>query len=166
MSAAQPRALTGRHVLFAILGFFVAVISVNVVFIVMAVRTFPGEDVRRSYLQGLQYNATLAERREQAALGWRVNAAFRVGEQGEQLEVTLRDAQGVPIGDALVEGELRRPTTAEHDQALVFASAGEGRYRAPVSDVDDGVWRLRARATTGQDRVFDFEAELTWPPSR
>ena len=33
--------------------------------------TFSGEDERKSYLQGLTFNRTLAQRAEQARLGWR-----------------------------------------------------------------------------------------------
>ena len=60
----------GWHVLVLIVLFFSVTIGVNATFITLAMRTHPGEDVPRSYYQGLNYNETLARRHEQAELGW------------------------------------------------------------------------------------------------
>ena len=62
--------LKGWHVLVMILIFFGITIGVNATFITMALRTHPGEDVPRSYMQGLEYNETLENRRIQSELGW------------------------------------------------------------------------------------------------
>ena len=43
---------------------FGVTIGVNATFITLAMRTHPGEDVPRSYYQGLNFNDTLAQRRE------------------------------------------------------------------------------------------------------
>lgn len=163
-NASRPKApkgeLTGRHVLMMVIAFFGVIIAANVVFITQAVRTFPGEDVRRSYVQGLNYNETLADREAQAALGWRAAAALRRDDQGAALiEVLLIDRDGRPIEDAALEGALRRPVEARDDQALVFTPQGEGRYVAAVADLAPGQWDLRARAARGVNH-FDLEARL------
>ncbi len=62
--------ITGWHVLAGMILFFSTIIAVNAVFISLAVQSFPGEDQRRSYVQGLEYNDVIAQRRAQAALGW------------------------------------------------------------------------------------------------
>lgn len=156
-----PYRVRGWHVLAAILAFFGAVIAVNAAFIVAAVGTFPGEDEQRSYLQGLHFNETLAERRAQTALGWRAAAGFAAG----GVEVSLRDANGAPIEGATIEAALQRPTQAALDRPLTFTSVGAGRYVAPVDSLEAGRWRLRAHAAHG-DEALDFQAELTWPASR
>ena len=153
--------IRGWHVLAAVLAFFGAVIAVNAAFVVVAVGSFPGEDVRRSYLQGLRFNDTLAERRAQSALGWRAEAGFGAG----GVEVSLRDANGVPIEGATIEATLQRPTQAALDRPLTFTSVGAGRYVAPVEALETGRWRLRAQAER-DDGALDFEAELTWTASR
>lgn len=153
--------LKGWHVLAGVLCFFGAVIAVNVVFMMAAFRTFPGEDVRRSYTQGLQYNETLAARRAQAALGWRVEAALAQGDGGAALELTLRDGAGAPLDGAVLAGALQWPTDARWDQEIAFTPLGAGRYRAELGALHDGRWRLRARAERGAD-ALDFESELTW----
>jgi nitrogen fixation protein FixH len=154
--------LRGWHVLAALLAFFGLVIAVNVAFAVVATRSFPGEDVPRSYLQGLQYNDTLAERRTQAALGWSAAAALRGDETGAFVEVTLRTSEGAAVDGAALTGDLQWPTNARFDRALAFESVGAGRYVARLGALPDGRWRLRARAENA-DGALDFESELAWP---
>jgi nitrogen fixation protein FixH len=165
-TAAKSFEIRGVHVLWAMLAFFGAIIAVNVAFAVIAVRSFPGEDVRRSYLQGLQYNETLAQRRVQAQLGWMVSAGFRAAADRPVLELRLTDAAGAPLEGVRVSGDLQWPTDARFDRALTFEPAGDGRYRAAIDDLNPGRWRLRARADGGAARALDFEAELTWQASQ
>jgi nitrogen fixation protein FixH len=158
--------IRGRHVLIAMLAFFGAVIAVNVTFVVFAVQSFPGEDVRRSYLQGLNYNDTLAQRRSEAALDWSASATLIEQDGAPAVEIDLRDRQSAPIDGLTVTGELRWPTTAEFDHTLTFEPRGAGRYIARVPDLRAGRWILRGRGEQSSDRALDFEAELTWPSSR
>jgi nitrogen fixation protein FixH len=154
--------IRGWHVLATLLGFFAVIIAVNVVFAVAAVRTFPGEDVRRSYLQGLRYNDVLARRESQASLGWTATATLLPSGSAGVVEITLADAAGHPLDGATVTGALQRPTDARLDRPLVFEAAGAGRYRAIVNDAPPGRWRLRAQAQRGAP--FEFEADLQWSP--
>jgi nitrogen fixation protein FixH len=154
--------IRGWHVLAALLAFFAAIIAVNVSFAIVAVRSFPGEDVRRSYLQGLNYNDTLAERRAQAELGWRAGAELKQDADGALVEVNLASRDGAPLGELTLAGELRRPTDARFDRALAFEQIAPGRFVARLQQLPVGVWRLRARAEAGTG-ALDFEADLTWP---
>lgn len=156
----------GWHVLAALLGFFAIIIAVNVGFAVIAVRSFPGEDVRRSYLQGLAYNDTLAARRAQAALGWTASVGIEGDGADASILVELRSRDGQPIESANVVGELRWPTDSRRDRALTFERVGEGRYRALVGALPRGRWQLRANASDASGGALDFESELTWPISR
>lgn len=158
--------IRGWHVLASMLLFFGAIIAVNVVFAVIAVRSFPGEDVSRSYLQGLQYNNTLADRRAQAAFGWQAGVELLPRDGEAVLQVTLNQRDGAPINAAILSGELQWPTQARFDRTLSFTAIGHGRYEARLGALESGRWRLRAHAQ-GQDAgALDFEAELTWPASR
>lgn len=158
----RPFEVRGWHVLAMLLAFFALVIAVNVAFAVLALRSFPGEDVRRSYLQGLQYNDTLAERRAQAALGWRIE----VGQRAGALEVFANNRNGEPLDRLTVQGELQRRADARFDRSLTFEHVGAGRYVARVEDLAPGAWRLRARAEDGQGEALDFESELIWAKQR
>ena len=160
---AKPFELRGWHVLAMLLLFFGAIIGVNVAFAVAAVSTFPGEDVQRSYIQGLHYNQTLAERRAQAQLGWRAGAELTGGPADAQVVVTLHDRAGAPLDSAQVTGELERPTDSRFDHPLRFVRTGPGAYTADATRLLPGRWRLRARATSGAE-ALDFESELQWRP--
>jgi nitrogen fixation protein FixH len=159
----KPFELKGGHVLALVLGFFATIIGVNVTFIVLAVGSFPGEDVRRSYLQGLQYNQTIAERREQAALGWSAYAAIIGPPDGAQVQLTLTERDGTPLEGATVTGELRRPVDDEFDALLTFEDRGAGLYVASASGLQPGAWLMRAGIARGEQR-FDVERRFSWTP--
>lgn len=152
--------LRGWHVLALLLAFFSAVVVVNVAFAVFAAQSFPGEDVRRSYLQGLAYNDTLADRRKQAALGWRAGASF----EGETIRIRIVDSTGAGVPGLSLEGALRRPLDARMDVPLAFADRGDGDYVAQFQGLPAGAWELRARTRGGVE--FSLAKRLTWPPSQ
>jgi len=152
--------LRGWHVLAMLLTFFGVVIGVDVAFSVLALRTFPGEDIRNSYVQGNHYNETLAERAKQTALGWTAEASLVSGKGGAIVTLRLRDAKGEPLKGATVTGRLRRPATTMADRTLVFSSTGGGTYIAPAGDLQAGAWDLAVRATRGS-ATFDIGARLT-----
>ncbi len=154
--------LRGWHVLVSLLMFFGVIIAVNVLFAFAAVGTFPGEDVPHSYLQGLDYNQTLAERRAQAASGWRAIAALRPSADGALLEVDLRTRDGAGLANARIDAQMRWPADARRDRSLTFLPLGGGRYVARLGVLAPGDWQVRAHAVRGRE-ALDFEADLTWP---
>ena len=158
MNASAAKGLKGRHVLFTLFGFFGVIFTVNAIFLTYALRTFPGESMKKSYLQGLHYNELLLERAEQAALGWRAELIEANGEG--VIEVRLTDAAGAPLKGLTVNGELRRIVHARDDRALAFASMGEGRYRAPAGALDPGAWSLTGHAENSAGEELDFTARV------
>lgn len=148
--------IKGWHVLAAMVAFFAVVISVNAVFITLAVGSFPGEDTRRSYVQGLAYNEVLEDRAAQAALGWTATANLTA----ERVLVEVRDAQGQPVRSLRLTGDLRHPADMALDRALVFTEVRAGVYAAGVTDLPQGRWTLSAQAQG--DTPFAVEADLRW----
>jgi nitrogen fixation protein FixH len=159
-TASDP-VIRGRHVLIAMLAFFTLVIGVNVAFTVIAVRSFPGEDERRSYLQGLRYNDVIAQRERERALGWQAQAEF-TDEAGPALVVTLADSAGLPMRNAAVTASLRRPASDREDRALMLRHVGNGRYRISLGVLAPGVWRLKAIVERDGERLH-IERRLEWP---
>lgn len=142
------KTLKGWHVLLIMLGFFGVIFAVNGVFLYHAINSFPGEDVKKSYVQGLNYNTTLATRAAQAELGWTAEA----GMQSDDLVFRLNDADGQPLSNYSVVGEIRRRATQGADQSIVFQAAGAGEYTVDGVDLEAGQWSLRIS-------VFDAGAE-------
>lgn len=131
--------LKGWHVLLIMLGFFGVMFAVNGVFLYHAITSFPGEDVKKSYVQGLNYNDTLASRAAQAELGWTAEA----GLQDETLIFRLWDAEGAALSNYTVIGELRRTATRDGDQAIIYTSQADGEYIADAGALAPGQWALR-----------------------
>jgi len=158
--------LRGWHVLAALLAFFGAVIAVNIYFAFAAVGTFPGEDVTHPYIQGLEYNRTLAEHRVQQAQGWHVSAGLERAPRGAALAIELRRRDGAPLTGAHINGALRWPADSHRDRTLAFREVGDGRYVANLAGLAEGDWDLRATATAPDRHGLDFEADLRWPLPR
>ena len=134
--------LTGRAVLIWLGGFFGLIITTNAIFITEAVKTFRGEDEQKPYLQGVQYNNTLAHRAEQARIGWRASIDARRLPAGQvEILVDLRHRDGSPETGAHLAGELRHPADENRDRALRFSQVSSGIYQATVQAVP-GNWDI------------------------
>jgi len=147
------RELKGWHVLLIMLGFFGVMFAVNGVFLYHAITSFPGEDVKKSYVQGLNYNDTLAERAAQAELGWTAEAGMQSG----QLVFRLRDADGAPLSNYAVIGEIRRKATHGADQAIIYQARPNGEYVADAGHLGPGQWSLRINVMDPQAETVLFK---------
>ena len=151
-STRDPRQLRGWQVLLMFLAFFGVIFAVNGVFLYSAITSFPGEDVKKSYLQGLSYGDTLEQRARQADMGWR--AGIGVASGGVVLE--LADRAGAPVSGLIVTGELRRKVTRSGDVDLVFSGDGAGAYLAALDQpLEAGEWAVTVRAYEHADAASD-----------
>ena len=153
--------VTGRFVLFSIVGFFLAIFIANGIFITLAVKSFPGEQEEKSYLQGIAYNKTLEARAEQAALGWTAELTDLRLEGGvAAVELSFASASGTPLSGLAVSGVLARAVDDDHDRAVEFVPVGGGRYVAEIDGVAPGAWRLQATAAGVSGESFVLEKRL------
>jgi len=89
------RQLTGRHVLMIFVGAFTVIIGVNIALAYNAVRTFPGLEVKNSYVASQEFNT---RRAAQVALGWTVD--LRHTERvGDHVDPRRRRCPGPGRGD-------------------------------------------------------------------
>ena len=155
MTDAQPGyRVKGWHVLAIIVSFFGVVFTVNAIFITTALNTFPGEETRRSYVQGRDYNQVVDARRAQEALGWSATANLTE----ERVLIDVRDADGQPVTGLRLEGVLQHPASMSYDRDLVFTEVRDGVYAAGVGDLPEGRWTLSAEAAGEQP--FALETRL------
>lgn len=125
----MKKELTGRHVFLMLAAFFGAY-GANVDLVLKAQGTFSGEDERKSYLQGLAFNRTLAQRAEQARLGWRAEITARRQKNGTtDIQIAITQAGGDAPGGLILEGRLRHPADARLDREMTFKPHGDGRCR-------------------------------------
>ncbi|THH35857.1 nitrogen fixation protein FixH [Aliishimia ponticola] len=140
----MARQITGWHVLAIFVVGFGIIIAVNLTLAFQAVRTFPGLEVKNSYVASQSFDA---DRAAQLALGW--DAAARV--EGETLTLSfLRD--GVPVQPVIEKAVFGRATTVAQDQEPAFAWDGAA-FAAPV-EIAPGNWNLRVEARAADGTLF------------
>jgi len=152
---ARERRLTGRHVLFATLGFFGIVIAANLAFVFLALDTFSGTVSDRAYQEGLAWNQRLEAAAEQQERGWRGELLLA----GDGLELRLTDRDGAPVGGLALTASLSRPATRAYDRSLAFIEVAPGRYAAAV-DLEPGSWLAVVEGSDASGRPFRTEARL------
>lgn len=155
--------LTGYHVLFMLLGFFGIMIIVNVIFTVYAVRSFPGEQVEQSYIQGLNYNQALEDRARQEELGWTSQVGLEATGDGSAMLITnWLDEFDNGLTQLSVSATLTRPASDEGQYVLDLSANGPGRYEAILTDLPSGVWNAEITAQTPEGETVTAHKTLTW----
>ena len=142
----MQKKLTGWHVAAIFGGAFSIIIAVNLTLAYNAVNTFPGLEVKNSYVASQNFDDN---RDAQLALGWSVLAEARDG----QILLSVTDAEGAPV------------EVASHDDSTpAFAFDGK-RYVAPV-DLGPGNWNIRMVAEADDGTVFRQRVILHVPKER
>ncbi len=134
-STQTGRTLTGWHVFGLFAGCFAVIIGVNLYMAYQAVSTFPGLEVSSSYADSQTFDL---RRRAQEALGWDASVVT----DGDEVTLTLVDAEGRPVYPAELEALLTRPTSRAEDQLLALTRGANGALVARA-DLAPGRWRLR-----------------------
>lgn len=134
----------GHHVLATFVLAFGVIIAVNLTLAFNAVRTFPGLEVKNSYVASQSFEE---DRAAQQSLGWDVSAWLRDG----RLHLQILD-DGQPIAPEIESATFGRATSVTADQTPEFSYDGETLI-APVN-VAEGNWNLRLRALSDDGTLF------------
>ncbi len=149
------RELTGRHVLAISVGAFGIIIAVNFTLAWQAVATFPGLEVKNSYVASQSFEQ---DRAAQVALGWDVSARV----EGGDLILTILDADGAPVQPETLTTTLGRATHVADDRTPDFVFDGRA-FVAPVA-LSHGYWNLRMKALAADGTEFRQRIELFVKP--
>ena len=141
----SARELTGRHVFLITAGAFAVIISVNLTLAFNAVSTFPGLEVKNSYVASQSFDR---DRAAQEALGW--DAATAYGSRGLRLAIT--DADGQPVKPAALSVLIGRTTSTAADQRpdLDF----DGTAFTSSLRLENGLWTVRIEAEARDGTPF------------
>ena len=133
--------IKGWHVLSGFVLAFGVIIAVNLTLAYNAVRTFPGLEVKNSYVASQSFEA---DRAAQNALNWSANARV---ENGELILVIAK--KGQPIAPEIISATFGRATNIAADQTPDFTFDGTAHV-APIL-AGAGNWNLRVwlRASDG-----------------
>jgi nitrogen fixation protein FixH len=161
MAQAQGRKLTGRGVIIWLIATFGVVLAVNFYFIYEAEHTYPGQDVSHPYLQGVDYNQTLADRVKQAKLGWSASIGGTLAKDGTAtITVTIHDKDGKPVSGEALGGLLRHPMDEELDRSIALKEEGNGTYVGHLAHVGVGRWDVIVKRKTAKEAPFEAERRL------
>lgn len=135
-----PRVLTGRAVLFMLIGFFLITSGVNAVMITLAVRTMPGVSVKNAYEASQAFNAEAARIAAQDALGLQVDVLRAGLHSNGEFVLLVRDKQGTSVSGLDASVRIGRPVDQRFDITFPLTLEGAGRYRAALPILASGQW--------------------------
>lgn len=141
----MTRELTGKHVLAITVLAFGVIIAVNLVMAFQAVSTFPGLEVKNSYVASQSFDR---DRAAQQALHWTVTPDYADG----ILSIAIRDAQGNPAPAQDLQVTIGRPTHQRDDQTPHFTSH-RGVFRTPIT-LASGSWTIHLSAKAPDGTAF------------
>ncbi len=157
----KPRELTGKHVLFCLLGFFGVVFAVNAVMVKAATSTFGGVETTSSYKAGLMFEQEVAKAEQQDELRWQVDGKLARDKAGEAvLDISARDARGVPVAGITAQARLAHPADERLDHVIALARTGAGLFHGEAQ-AQSGQWELIVDLYRGESRVFRSRSRVT-----
>jgi nitrogen fixation protein FixH len=145
--------ITGRQVLIFTVGAFGVIIAVNGVMAWKAISTFPGLEVKNSYIASQSFDA---RRAGQERLGWTMAQDYSA-ETG-RLSLRFADAEGKPAPVGNLEVLVGRTTQAVDDRRPVFADLG-GVWEASLP-LERGKWMVRVTAQAPDGTPFEQRFDL------
>jgi nitrogen fixation protein FixH len=132
---------------------------VNGIFLWAAISSFPGEDVEKSYLTGLDYNQELARRDRQAKAGWTAEIGLSDAAQGHLLTTRMLTEDGAALPVFETQAVLRHPTDRALDHVAILTPSGGGEYVADLSQLSSGAWSINIAADVDPETDgFEFRA--------
>ncbi|MDO9525632.1 MAG: FixH family protein [Gemmobacter sp.] len=146
------RELTGGKVLAITVAFFGVIITVNLVMATQAIRTFPGIEVKNSYVASQTFDL---ERKAQEALGWTLTHDYTDGTLRLRFVDTATEFPS-ELDDLTVL--VGRATESRDDQTPTFVREA-GVYVAPL-ELTPGKWLLRVEAVAADGTVFRQRLDL------
>lgn len=138
-------------------GLVAVFLSVNAVFIVLAVVSSPGLVVEDYYEQGRQYEKNAIKMLAMHnKLQW--ESKLEVPEivtlnKADTYRFSATDSRGLPITDADVKLIAYRPSDANADFTTILQPTAPGLYQAALSFPLPGVWDLNVKVQHGEDRL-------------
>jgi nitrogen fixation protein FixH len=157
----KTRELTGKHVLFCLLGFFGVVFAVNGVLVKAATSTFGGVETSSSYKAGLMFEQDVARAEQQDALHWKIDGKLARDSAGAAvLDISARDAKGAPLPGLTAQARLAHPANERLDQVIALNPTSAGLFHG-AAQAQPGQWELIVDLYRDDTRVFRSRSRVT-----
>jgi len=156
----KPREVTGRTVLFWLIGFFGFVFIINAIMVRAATSTFGGVETQSSYKAGQMFESEIARAARQQALGWQVDGSLTDRGGEAVLDIRVRDAHGMPVTGLTADARLAHPIDERQDHVVTLSPIGAGQFRGEAG-AHPGQWELLVDFYRGDARVFRSRSRVT-----
>ena len=161
-SSSSVKPITGKTVLYGMIAFFGVIMAVNGAFVYFALSSWPELVSKKSYQEGLEYNATLDAAQAQSERGWSSSLTY----DGNAFRVMLADKTHVPLEGLDVIATVRRPV---NDAANIILTMGEdmdqpGYYVADVVLPLSGRWYIVIEAARDDAVTYRMQHEIMIKP--
>ncbi len=159
----RAKEFRGIHLLYWLSGLFAVMLAVNAVFLFWALRSFPGEQVKNSYVLGLDYNSEVARRRQQEALGWTAEVGLS-DEADSRLIVRILGPDQAPLTGLAVLASTHVAGEASAT-SIELSEGAPGEYAARI-EAPGGArveTQVTARRRSEETAVFKADKTLVMP---
>jgi len=137
------------------IGLISTFLTVNAIFIYLAITTSPGLVMEDYYDKGRAYEENVLKiMAAQNALNWDTKLALPaqiITQQPDTFRFSAVDSRGLPIMDADVSVVAYRPSDAEADFRVRLDQAAPGQYQALIAFPLPGIWDLNITVKNGED---------------
>lgn len=148
------REITGKHVLVFTVSAFAVIIGVNVLMAYKAISTFPGLEVKNSYVASQTFDA---ERAAQLALGWTLTPEYDAA--AKEMRLVFTDTAGMPVSLKALSVLIGRTTSSAHDTRPDFVRQA-GAY-VGKADLGIGKWMMQIEAHAEDGTLFRQRIDLS-----
>jgi nitrogen fixation protein FixH len=150
----RPREITGRIVLVWMLAFFGVVVGVNAFMAHEALSTFGGVETESSYRAGQNFTRDLAMAKAQDDQHWQIEAKVTPAPGGQAvLDITARDAAGMPLTGLAAVALFARPTDRRLDRTMAVSENAPGQFHGSA-EIPPGQWDLVIELSRHGERLF------------
>ena len=141
MTDAKQDTKKDKRIPWYFVSFFVGLVILNVIFVSIAVDSYPGLVTTNAYEKGLAYNDMIDAKEKQDALGWHTDITFT---EAGHVRIFLQDKEGKAISDAVISAEIGRVINDDDDMALIMQEKGRGYYESRENFATKGQWNIKA----------------------
>lgn len=153
MSTGSEFRMTGRKVFLIMVAFFGVIIAVNLLMAYKAINTFPGLEVKNSYVASQSFDA---DRSAQIELGWVLVPEY--DNSAKELRLNFTDKAGYPAEVTSLKVLVGRATEAREDTHPEFVREA-GVFVAPL-DLSRGKWMMQVEAIAVDGTLFRQRIDL------
>jgi nitrogen fixation protein FixH len=165
-ASTSMRPITGRMVLFTLIGFFAIVMAVNAVFVDLALSTNTGIVANEPYRKGLKYNERISADERQSELGWKSEVSINPG--NKTLVAALSDRDGKALSGLKATAKVGRAATDREDMVANLTETEPGRYEVALPHLESGGYVANIdvfeQADGSQDPVYRVRRRLWLNP--